>query len=147
MLDKTWIIWLVLFVGALVLESLSMQLFSLWFAVGALAGVAASLLGAPVWLQVVIFVLVTAVSLAATRPLVKRLQAKKHEPTNADRYVGQNAVVTEEIDNVKGTGAIKVSGQTWSARSTDDSIIPAGAWVRTLSIEGAKMFVELPRAN
>jgi len=142
MLEKSWIIWLVVFVGSLILETLSMQLFSVWFAVGALAGVLASLLGWDVWLQIVIFVVVTGVSLAATRPLVRRLQAKKPVATGADRYVGQDAVVIEAIDNTRGTGLIKVLGMTWSARTRDGSTIPEGAQVRTVAIQGSKMFVE-----
>jgi len=142
MLERTWIIWLVLLVASLVLEAISLQLFSIWFAVGALAAVIAYLLGAEIWLQVVIFVVVTGASLAATRPLVRRLQVKKPQATNADRYVGQNAVVIEKIDNIKGTGQVKVLGQVWAARTPDGSEIPKGASVRTLSIEGAKLFVE-----
>ena len=143
MLEKTWIIWLALFIGSLVLEAVSMQLFSIWFAVGAIAALIASLLSAPVWLQIVLFVGVTAISLAATRPLVKRLQKREAQPTNADRFVGREAVVLEEINNLKGTGLIKVLGQIWSARTPDGSCIPEGALVNTLSIQGSKMFVEL----
>jgi len=148
MLERTWIIWLILLVGSLLLEALSMQLFSIWFAVGALASIIASLLGVEdIWLQIVIFVLVTGISLAATRPLVKKLQMKKSEPTNADRYVGQNAIVIEEINNVKGTGAVKVLGSTWTARTQDGSIISEGASVKTLSIEGVKIYVEQAPSN
>ena len=141
-MDNTWIIWLALLVGTLILEGITLQLFSVWFSVGALAAIFACLLGASVWLQIVIFVAVTLISLAATRPLVRRLQRKKIEPTNADRYVGRSAVVLEEIDNVKGTGLIKVEGSTWSARSVEESIIiPAGESVQTVSIQGVKMLV------
>ena len=138
-----WVIWLIALIGSLVLEAVSFQLFSIWFAAGALAALVAGLLGAELWLQIVIFVVVTGISLAATRPLVRRLQKKKPEPTNADRYVGQEAIVLEKIDNVKATGQIKVLGQTWTARTPDHSVIPKGALVRTLSIEGAKLYVEL----
>ena len=147
-MDRTWMIWLALFIGALVLEGITMQLFSVWFAVGALAGIIASVAGAQAWVQIVLFVAVSAVSLAATRPLVKRMQNKKPTPTNADRFVGQNAEVLEEIDNIKGTGVIKVLGQTWSARTpVDGVVIPEGETVVTLSIQGAKLLVELPIAG
>ena len=143
-MDTALIIWLALLVGTLILEAVTQQLFSIWFSAGALAAVIAGLFGAGIWLQIVIFVLVTAVSLLATRPLARRLQRKKIEPTNADRYVGCSAVVLEEIDNLKGTGSIKVSGQTWSVRSANGSVIPAGATVQTVSIQGAKMLVSYP---
>jgi len=137
-----WVIWLILLVGGIGLELVSQQLFSIWFSVGALGAIVSYFLGAPPWLQVLVFLVVTAASLAATRPLVQKIKPRS-EPTNADRYVGQQAVVIEKIDNVKGTGAIKVMGQTWTARTKDGSEIPKGAAVHTLGIEGAKMFVEL----
>jgi len=148
MLDKTWIIWLVLLVASLVLESLSMQLFSIWFALGAAVALVSCAFAAPVWLQVVLFVAVTAVSLAATRPLVKKLQ-KKAMPSNADRCLGKAAEVLEEIDNLKGTGQVRVEGQIWSARAAQDgTTIPAGLGVETVSIQGNKLLVRpLPEAE
>ena len=141
-MDSTWIIWLVLLIGTLVLEAVTLQYFSVWFALGALAAIAACLLGAEVWLQIVVFTAVTVISLLATRPFVRRMQSRKIEPTNADRFVGQPAVVLEEIDNLGGKGLIKVGGQIWSARAVEgDTVIPAGESVRTVSIQGSKMLV------
>jgi len=76
MQDNTWIIWLVLLAASLALEALSLQLFSIWFALGAAAALLSCAFAAPVWVQVPLFVAVTAVSLAATRSLVKKLQKK-----------------------------------------------------------------------
>jgi len=146
-MDNTWIIWLALLVGTLILEGVTLQLFSIWFSVGALAAILASLFGVGIWWQIVIFVAATVISLLATRPLVRRLQRGKTQPTNADRCVGQSAIVLEEIDNTKGTGLIKVVGQTWSARSTDGCVIPAGETVQTVSIQGAKMLVSFPSVS
>ena len=142
-MEYIWAIWLVLFVASLILEAISMQLFSMWFAVGALAALIASGLHVPWWLQIILFVCVTAVSLAATRPLVKRLQ-RRVQPTNADRYVGKTAVVIQEIDNVNAKGQVKVEGQVWTARSADGQVIPEGATVRTAAIQGVKMIVTEP---
>ena len=141
MQDNTWIIWLVLLIAALVLESLSMQLFSIWFALGAAAALLSCGFAADTWLQVTLFVVVTAVSLAATRPLVKKLQGKV-QPSNADRYLGKTAEVLEDIDNRMGTGRIRVEGQTWSARAEEGGVfIPAGLNVETISIQGNKILV------
>jgi len=140
-MEHTWIIWLALMIACLVLESLSLQLFSIWFALGALVALLADLFGAEIWLQIVLFLAVTVAALLATRPLAKKLRGKK-EPTNADRYVGREALVLEDIDNTKGTGQIKVEGQLWSARTADGSVVPAGETVRTLEIQGAKLIVE-----
>jgi len=136
-----WIVWLALMIACLILEALSMQLFSIWFAFGALAALLASLFGAELWLQIILFLVVTVVSLLATRPLTKRLRGKK-VPTNADRCVGQTVVVLEDIDNINGTGLIKVEGQIWTARTADGNLVPAGDFVRTLEIQGAKLLVE-----
>ena len=144
MQDNTWIIWLVLLIAALVLESLSMQLFSVWFALGAAAALLSCAFAADTWLQVTLFVAVTAVSLAATRPLVKKLQ-RKVQPSNADRYLGKTAEVLEGIDNLLGTGRIRVEGQTWSARTEEDGVfIPTGVNVETIAIRGNKILVRLP---
>ncbi len=142
--EKTWIIWLVLLVASLVLESFSMQLFSIWFALGAAVALIACAFGAPTWLQIPLFIIVTAISLIATRPLVRRLQ-KNVQPSNADRFLGKVAIVLEEINNLKGTGQIRVDGQTWSARAADEGyIIPEGNSVETIEIKGNKMLVKLP---
>ena len=80
MQEKAWIIWLALLAATLALEALSLQLFSVWFALGAAAALVSCAFGAPVWLQVPLFLAVTGVGLAATRPLVKRLQKKARPP-------------------------------------------------------------------
>ena len=144
MQDKSWIIWLVLLIAALALESLSMQLFSVWFALGAAVALLSCAFGAPVWLQVTLFVVITAVSLAATRPLVKKLQ-RKAQPSNADRCLEKPAEVLEAIDNLKGTGRIRVEGQDWSARAEEDgATFPVGETVETVAIRGNKVLVRLP---
>lgn len=147
MQENTWIIWLVLMIAALVLESLSMQLFSIWFALGAAAALLACVFNAPLWVQIPLFVVVTVISLIATRPLVRRLQ-KDRKPTNADRNLGKIAVVLEDIDNLNSTGQVRVEGQIWSARAEEDGIIfAAGQNVETVAIKGNKVIVKaLPDA-
>ncbi|MDR0532005.1 MAG: NfeD family protein [Oscillospiraceae bacterium] len=143
-MENTWIVWLALVVGALILESLSQQLFSIWFALGALVALLADLAHAQLWLEIILFVAATVISLLATRPLVRRMRKKlQPQPTNADRCVGQTADVLQDINNLKGTGQIKVQGQVWTARTADGSVIEAGQTVRTIEIQGAKMIVAL----
>ena len=88
-----------------------------------------------------IFLVVAAVALALMRPLAGKYMTPKNVATNADRAIGKEAVVTEEIDNLKGQGAVAVCGVTWTARSDDDRVIPAGETVTVLRIEGVKLFV------
>ena len=79
---------------------------------------------------------------SCTRPLVRRYTAGKAVPTNADRVLGGTGKVTEVIDNENSTGAVYVDGKTWTARSADGSVIPEGAVVEILRMEGVKLFVE-----
>ena len=99
----------------------------------------------PVWLQIVLFLIVSAVTLYYTRPLVKKYVNNKVEPTNADIVIGKECRVTETIDNIAGTGAVYVDGKTWTARSeNDDKTIPEGTLVTAQRIDGVKLIVALP---
>ncbi len=135
-------LWIALAVVFAALEGMSAQLMGVWFALGAVAAVIASACGASVPVQVAIFASVSVIALVATRPLVKKLLKKRVQPTNADRCIGEKAVVTEEIDNTLGKGAAKVGGVEWTARSETDAVIPAGAYVRVTRIDGVKLIVE-----
>ena len=128
------IMWLVLLIVFAASEAITVGLTSIWFAAGALAALVAALLGGAVWIQITLFLAVSLLCLAAVRPLAKRHLNSKVEPTNADRVIGAQAQVTEDIDNIRG--------MAWSARSQDGSAIPAGTMVRVLRIEGVKVFVE-----
>lgn len=135
------IFWLVALVVFGVAEAATVGLVSIWFAMGALAALIASALDAPTLLQVVIFLAGSFATLLVVRPLAQKYVNDRHVPTNADRVIGQEAVVTETIDNLKGQGQVKVAGTPWTARSGDDTTIPAGATVRVLRIEGVKLYV------
>lgn len=149
MLSETAMIWLWagLLVGFLVLEAVTVQLVSIWFAVGALGALIARLCGASVMLQVVLFAGLALLSLIATRPLVKKFVYRKAESTNADRNIGATAVVLEPIDNVRGTGQAQVNGMVWTARSTSGAPIPKDALVTVDKIEGVKLMVTIQPAN
>lgn len=137
----TWI-WLGGIVLFGVVEAISAGLVSIWFVAGAVAALIATLLHASTGVQFAVFLVVSGVALAATRPLVKKLNAKKTIPTNLDRVIGTEGKVTETIDNSNSSGAVYVDGKTWTARSTDDSVIPVGSLVTISKMEGVKLFVE-----
>ena len=86
--------------------------------------------------------MVSALCLLAIRPLAQKYLNSKVEPTNADRIIGTEALVTEDINNIQATGAVRIGGIVWSARSESDTPIPAGTLVRVLRIEGVKVYVE-----
>ena len=134
-----WVLAIILFA---VVEALTVGLTSIWIGVGALASLLVSFLTGNLWIQAIVFLVVSFLALVAFKPLAARyLSAKSHQPTNADRIVGQEAVVTEEICNLESRGRVQVLGQEWSARSTDEQIIPAKAVVVVDRIEGVKVFV------
>ena len=125
-----------------IVEALTAGLVSIWFVAGAAAGLVAAVFDLSVPVQVGAFIVVTAAALAVTRPLVKRWTSGKAVPTNADRVLGQTAKVTEAVDNENAAGAVYVDGKTWTARSADGSVIPAGTRVTVERIEGVKLFVK-----
>lgn len=138
------VFWLAGIVVLLVLEAATAGLTCIWFALGALAALVSALFGAPIWLQIVWFLVVSAVSLYLTRPLVKKYVNSETQPTNADMVVGREAKVTEDIDNLAGTGAVSVGGKVWTARSASGDAIGAGELVRVERIEGVKLIVSKP---
>lgn len=135
------IIWLVLMIAFIAMEAMTVQLISTWFAVGSLAAMIVSLLGAEVWLQILVFFTVSIVLLAALWPLARKHLKPKLVATNADALVSRICVVTEEIDPVEG-GRVKLGDVTWSARTESGKTIPIGSQVKILRIQGAKVFVE-----
>ena len=139
---NTLYIWLAVIVLCVVIEALTLDLCAIWFAVGGVAALVAASLSLEVVTQLIIFVLFSAVLRVLMRPFCRRFLKTKKEPTNADRIIGETAYVTEQIDNIRETGAVKVLGAEWSARSRDDSIIPSGAKVKVVEIRGVKAVVE-----
>ena len=135
-------IWLIVIIAAVCVEAATSQLVSIWFALGGIAALIASLFSGEVWLQCVLFVGITAVTLLITRPLARKKLSFPKSRTNADRYVGETAVVLETIDNVAGKGEVKVMGSVWTARSANGEKISQGASVRICSIEGVRAIVE-----
>ena len=123
------LIWLGLLIVFVVAERISVGLTSIWFAAGALLALISALLHAPLWVQLTLFIGVSLVCLAAVRPLARRYLNSRVVPTNADRVIGSEARVTEDIDNIRGKGAVIVGGVTWTARSEGDEPIPAGETV------------------
>lgn len=133
--------WVALIVVFLIIEALTTQLVTIWFAVGAGGALVAQFLRAPEWAQWVIFIVLSAVLVAATRPLAKRMK-KKIQPTNVDATIGKIAVVLQAIDNAAGKGQAKLEGNVWSARSVNGQVIQEGTRVIVRSVEGVKLIVE-----
>ena len=125
----------------LAVEAATYGLTSVWFAIGALCALLTAVLGAPPWLQAVWFAVVSAATLLLTRPLVKKYINSRTQPTNADRLLGQTALVREDVDNLAGSGAVFADGKLWTARSAGGQRLPSGSRVRIERIEGVKLIV------
>ena len=135
-------VWLGLIVAFIAVEAATVNLVSIWFIGGSVAGLVCAILGAPTLLQFAVFILVSALLLALLRPLLKKYLRVKPSRTNADRLLGQEALVTEDIDNLRETGAFRINGVLWTAKSVDDTQIPSGSRVVIARIEGAKVYVK-----
>lgn len=134
-------VWLGLMILFLIAEGATVSLVSLWFAAGAVVAMFAALLGAGVWLQTGLFLVVSGALLLMLRPIVRRYLVPKITPTNVDSLVGFTGLVTEAIDNVTASGQVKLGAMEWTARSTTGENIPQGALIRVDRIEGVKVYV------
>ena len=134
------ILWLVITVVLVIIEVATFNLVTIWFAGGAFVAMIAAMFHVPMWAQLILFAFATTLLLVSTRPFVVKYMAKK-TPTNSDRVIGTMGIVTEEIDNLKETGAVKADGKIWTARSQEDVIIPVGSRVQIHEIRGVKLIV------
>lgn len=134
-------VWLGLVILFLIAEGATVSLVSLWFAAGAVVAMFAALLGAGVWLQTGLFLVVSGALLLMLRPIVRRYLVPKITPTNVDSLVGATGLVTESIDNVTASGQVKLGAMEWTARSTTGENIPQGTLTRVDRIEGVKVYV------
>ena len=134
--------WLFAITVFVIFEAVSFGLTSIWFAVGAVAGMIGSVAGASITVQVILFLIVSTLTLLFTRPLVKKFVAPKITRTNADRIFDKTGVVIEMIDNIAGTGTVSVDGKLWTARSEKSDVIQPNEMVKIIRISGVKVFVE-----
>ena len=136
------IFWLVLLIICIGIEVATMGLTTIWFAGGALVAIFAAVVGAPIWLQAIIFIVVSLVLLFFTRPIDFKYFNKDRVKTNVESMVGRQAIVISEIDNLQGIGQVTVGGQEWSARSAEDQAkIAVGAVTVVVAISGVKLIV------
>ena len=135
-------IWLGLMVVFLITEAVcAIHLVSIWFAAGAFVAMIAAALGAKLWLQVTLFLLVSGALLALLWPMVKKFLRPNLKKTNLDSIIGTSGLVTATIDNLAATGQVKLNGMEWTARSTSGKIIDPNTEVKVDRIEGVKVFV------
>ncbi len=133
--------WLIIFAILLAVELATAGLTTVWFAAGALIAALAALLHAPLWLQVILFLLASIALLFFTRPIAVKYFNKNRARTNVESYIGQKAIVIADIENIKGYGQVRLGSMDWSAKSFDGSDIKAGTVVEVKEVEGVKLVV------
>ena len=136
-------IWLLVAIIFGVIEAATVQLMSIWFAVGALGAILVALTGGGLAFQVVVFLTVSILLLASLRGLVRKHFTPRLIRTNVDSVLGSVGVVTTPVNNIAALGRVVINGMEWSARSTTGSPLPEGAKVKVDKIEGVKVFVSL----
>ena len=136
------IIWLIIMAGLLIIEFATLGLTTIWFAAGALVAFIVAAVGAPLWLQITVFIIISLIMLFVTRPIATKYLNSKTTKTNAESLVGKTAKVTIAIDNLQPSGQVVIGGMEWTARSTEDTVtIPEGTLVTIEGISGVKLMV------
>ena len=133
------IVWFILFALFLVIEIMTVNLVTIWFAAGALVALFVSFFVDFLTAQIIIFIIVSVVSVIAMKPLLKKFKGFSITPTNSDRVIGKVGDVVKKIEK-NNYGEVKIFGNTWTAYSDDE--IDVGEKVKVLSIEGVKLIVE-----
>ena len=148
MMTDMVIFWLVAMVALIVIELATLGLTTIWFACGALVAVVAAALGAPLLLQILMFIVVSFAVLLAVRPIAVKYFNKDRTRTNIESMIGRQAIVVSEIDNMQGVGQVSVNGMDWSARSTINELkISVGRVVVIRAVDGVKLIVEENKTN
>ncbi len=134
------LIWFGLILFAAIIEILTMDLTSVWFAISAVIAFILALVGIAIEIQIAVFIIISIILIVSVRPLAKRYFRTNIIGTNADRLVGQTATVTKEIRPGE-RGEVKVDGKYWSAIHSASDIIETDEKVEILAIEGNKLIV------
>jgi membrane protein implicated in regulation of membrane protease activity len=146
-----WLFWLIIMVVSLLAEALTFNMTTIWFAAGSLIAMILALLGLSVWLQITVMVVVSIallfLFLLIVKPRMKSKGVNGTVATNADRIIGQEAVVVVDINPGAGSRQVTVAGQIWSAGSRDQSMISTGSKVKVIEIQGVRAVVEITGGN
>ncbi len=138
-----FLFWAAVAVVSLIIEAVTAELVSCWFAPSAIVSMILSGFVDIFWVQLLVFLVLSAILLLVARKYVKKKLAAKGEPAlNADSLIGRTGIVQETVNNVAETGTVKVGGLIWTARSVNDAEIPPETVVTIREIRGNKLFCE-----
>lgn len=141
MLGYAPILWAVVLIAAIVIETQTMDMITIWFMPSALIAMILGMLEVEFWVQCLVFVLLTTVLLILSKTLFKTF-FKKQAPirTNVDALLGQEAIILETVNNRTGEGTAKLNGCVWSVRAEDENeILSEGEVVVVKEIRGVKL--------
>lgn len=138
-----WIIWLAVFIIALIIEALSPELVSIWFAAGALISLIVSFIpGADWWIELIIFMSISITTLFCLRPIIKKFMKRNIVNSNIDELIHKKGKMIKGCDELNH-GEVKINGVIWTACSSDEKTsIEKDAFVEVLSIDGNKLIVK-----
>ena len=133
MMITVWIIAIVIFA---IIEALTPQFVSIWFAGGAAIALICELLGLSITIQIIVFVISSILLVMITYPILKQYSKNNTVALNADSLIGEEGISEVDINNLNATGQVKIRGQIWSAKSDDGNMIEKGNVVKVIKIEG-----------
>lgn len=136
-----WWIWVAVIVIAVVLEIITVDFISIWFAFGALVALILSFFPTEFWLQALVCVSVSFVLLIFLRKICLKLLKGKEVATNADSLVGKTLKVLTAITEDE-YGSAKWGDVVWTIKGKDGFTANVGEYVTVVEISGNKLIVE-----
>lgn len=133
--------WLVIFIVSLATEIATLGLVSIWFTVAALVSFILAVLGVNLWIQIVVFFIVSILLLLSIRPFASRFINKDKTRTNVEAVAGKTVRITETVNNIQGTGYVMLDGMEWMARSADESVLEKDTLAIVVRVEGVKLII------
>ena len=138
-----WVFWLIAAGIFFIIEMATIGFLVFWLGIGALLAMVTSFFTDSIFIQSLVFVVTSTLLLIFTRPLVNKfIKIPKEVKTNAYSIIGKKGIVTSKINNIEGTGQIKMDGEIWSAKSATDEDIPENTEVEIVEIDGVKAVVK-----
>lgn len=135
------ILWIILIVFFIASDALTGTLMTIWFAIGAFAALVISLMGLGVPLQIIFFLVVSAVMFFFTKPVAQKSLKRTLVKTNIDAITEKSGQMTKTVSELE-YGEVKVDGKYWVAITNDRETIEQGETVDVIGVEGVKLIVK-----
>ncbi len=138
-----WVFWLIAAGIFFIIEMATIGFLVFWLGIGALLAMVTSFITDSILIQSIVFVVTSTLLLIFTRPIVdKFIKTPKEVKTNAYSIIGKKGIVISKINNIEGCGQIKIDGEVWSAKSSDDEDLAENTEVEIVEIDGVKAVVK-----